>query len=198
MRTCSFPLSSVKACLGKAGRRFRGDCRGVTAIEFGLVALPFAAMMMGIMTIGLQYFTVYSLENGVADAARKLRTGEAQKAGLTVGDFRKLLCDAAGSYLDCDEHLVVHVTSGATFASLSPPTNCVTDGKLTPSQGQPADKVQTRSGQANAAVLVIACYEWEMGASLWQSVWNLITPLPQTDGKTIVSATTAFRSEPYE
>ena len=43
--------------------RFRADRRGTTAIEFGFVAAPFFLLMLGIMTIGLQFFTIHSLEN---------------------------------------------------------------------------------------------------------------------------------------
>lgn len=183
--------------LGRLLGRFGADRRGVTAIEFALVAVPFAAMMMGIMAIGLQYFTEHELESAVADAARKLRTGQAQKAGLTVGDFRKLVCDAARGYVACDKNLVVHVTSQQKFADLAP-VPCLTDGKLTPSEGQATDLIQTRSGVQNAAVLVVACYEWTMGASLWQPVWNLVSPFPRVADKTVLSATSVFRSEPYQ
>src|SRR5262245_26255845 len=97
------------AQLARATRRFSADTRGVTAIEFGMVALPFFAMVMAIMLIGTQYLTTHFLEYAVTEAARKLRTGEAQKAGKTLGDFRKMVCDAASGYITCDNHLVVHV-----------------------------------------------------------------------------------------
>jgi len=193
------PLPSrALARLRLAAGRFCADCRGVAAIEFGLVALPFFAMMIGIMAIGLQYFTEHALDSAVMDAARKLRTGEAQKAGLTIGDFRTLVCDAAAPYIACDNHLIVHVNSGATFADLNPPTTCVTSGALTPAQGQATDLITTRSGTANAAVLVVACYEWDMGSMVWQPLWRLLSPSPQVDGKTVLSSSTAFRSEPYQ
>jgi hypothetical protein len=60
--------------------------------------------------------------------------------------------------------------------------------------------VSSQAGDASDAVVVSACYEWEMGISLWQSIWNLISsdPTSRAQGNIVLSATTAFRSEPYE
>lgn len=179
-------------------RRFRRNVDGATAVEFAIVSAPFFLLMLGIMTVGMQHLTLHSLEQGVADASRKLRTGEAQKAGLSVGDFRTLVCQSAGSNISCDNRLVIHIKSGDSFADLSPPTNCMTNGNLTPAAGLGTDGIRTASGNASTAVLVTACYDWELGSSLWQSVWNVLSPMPPTQGKTILSAATAFRSEPFE
>jgi Flp pilus assembly pilin Flp len=198
MRSSNFFPPRLRAKLAFAVRRFARDCRGVTAIEFGLVALPFFAMVFAMMTIGLNYLTYYSLEKGVVDAARLLRTGEAQKAGLDLDDFRKLVCDGAGGFITCDNHLVVHIKSSETFAGLSPPASCVTNGALSPSSGTGSDALTSKTGEDDIAVQVTACYEWEMGADLWQTIWSLVSPDPVVQGKTILSATTAFRSEPYK
>lgn len=163
-----------------------------------MVATPFFLLMLSIMTVGMQYLTLHSLEQGVADAARKLRTGEAQKAGLTLGDFRNLVCESSGSQIACDNRLVLHIKSGSRFADLAPLTSCITDGALTPPTGAGTDNIRNAAGSASTAVLVTACYDWEMGMALWQSLWNMISPMPTVQGKTILSAATAFRSEPFE
>lgn len=187
-----------RAFFGRALRRFAADRRGATAVEFGLVAVPFLAMTMTVMTIGSQYMTQSFLEHGVSEAARKLRTGEAQKAGLTLADFRKMVCDAAGSLIACDDRLVVHLKSSPTFAGLAPATSCMTNGGLTPAAGVPTDSVRSRAGDASTAVMVSACYEWQLGASLWGSIYGLISPTPVSQGKIVLTAATAFRSEPFE
>lgn len=164
-----------------------------------MVAAPFFAMVMAIMTIGMQFLGMYFLENGVAEASRKLRTGEAQKAGITLNDFRKLFCDAAGSYIDCDQHLVIHINNNKTFAGLGELTPCVTNGQLTPSAGAATDGIGTRAGDASDAVVVLACYEWPSGGGFWRMVSNLVAPVPATEeGKVILSAVSAFRSEPFK
>jgi hypothetical protein len=100
--------------------------------------------------------------------------------------------------IKCDNHLVIHIKGKKTFAELSPVTPCVTAGELTPPSGNGGDSVQSQAGGASDAVVVSACYEWDIGMSLWQSIWNLISPTPPVQGKMVFSATTAFRSEPYE
>jgi Flp pilus assembly pilin Flp len=197
MRSITPSLPIVRAKLARFFREFRRDGDGTTAIEFALVSVPFVVVILAMMTVGIHYLTSHSLQRGVLDAARQLRTGEAQKAGLDLDDFRQLVCDAAGTFISCDKHLVIHIKSNAKFAGLAPATSCVTDGKLTPSAGAGTDAVSSRSGEESTAVQVMACYEWEMGSVFWQTIWNLISPTPIVQGKTVLSATTAFRSEPY-
>lgn len=184
--------------------RFRADRRGSTAIEFGTIIAPFLLLMLGIMTVGLQFFTTTSLENGVAQAARKIRTGLAQKEGKTFADFRKMVCDESGSYIKCDGNLVIHVKSGTVFADLDPPISCLTNGSLTPSSGTGTNPLANYSGAASATVLVTACYAWDFGGTLWQDIWNMLSVgpwgagPPRVQGKTVIQATSTFRTEPYQ
>ncbi len=162
------------------------------------MAVPFFALMLAIMTVGLQYLTLHALDQGVAAASRKLRTGEAQKAGKTINDFRQLFCAEAGTFISCDGHLVIHIKNAQTFAGLMPLTQCLNNGVLQPSTGVGTDKVTTVSGNASSAVVVTACYDWEMGSKMWQTIWDVISPTPTTNGKTILSSTATFRAEPYQ
>ena len=61
---------------------------GVAAIEFAIVALPFFLFVFGIVGMGLYFLASTSLEYGAEAAARKVRTGEADKGDMTVGDFK--------------------------------------------------------------------------------------------------------------
>ncbi len=135
------------------------------------------------MTIGTQFLTLHSLENGVPEASRKIRTGEAQTAGLDRAAFRQLVCSSAGSFISCDTHLVVHVKSASSFAGLVPPPTCLSNGNLTPAAGAATDALSAATGQENMKVMVVACYNWEAGVGLWQRLWNLVSPTPPVQGK---------------
>jgi len=201
MRNSNSSSPRFRARLVRFARRFSADTRGVTMVEFALVSIPFLVMMLGIMTIGLYYLTNHSLQRGVLDASRLLRTGEAQKAGMTLNDFRNLVCEKSGDLIACDTHLVIHVESNALFANLNPPTPCLTDGKLTPRQGSGSDGIRSRSGDASMAVVVTACYDWQGGMPLFQFIWNLLAErgeTPREQNMVVLSAATAFRSEPFE
>lgn len=198
MRRSFLRPAGVRARVLRACRRFRGDARGVTAVEFALVAGPFLLLAMGIITIGLQHLTSHFLEHGVEEAARRIRTGELQQGNVTLAGFRQIFCDEAGFMIKCDdEHLVLHIKSSDTFAGLSPVTKCVTNGRLTPSEGNPGDAVRSRTGGASQGVVVSACYQWDMGLALWQTIWNLLSPTPTVQGKPVLTAVAAFRSEPF-
>lgn len=191
-------LLARKTRLARFIARFGAESRGVTTIEFAMVAGPFIVLIVAIMTIGTQFMALHTLEHGVAEASRKIRTGEAQTAGFSLGDFRELVCDSVEFFIPCDERLVVHVESATTFAGLIPPTACVTNGTLTPASGSPGDALASVAGQENMKVLVTACYDWQAGVGLWQRIWNLASPMPPVQGKTILSAATVFQTEPYK
>jgi Flp pilus assembly protein TadG len=193
-------------------RRWRGDEKGTTAIEFAMVSAPFMLLAFGIMGIGLQFFTINALEQGVSSAARRIRTGTAQTGTIiagqtddtTLANFKQLVCEESGSYISCDSKLVVHVQSGAEWADIVP-VNCVTSGNLTPQTGADSDKLVDYSGGANQVVLVTACYEWDLGGEMWQKFWNLLAAGAWSHGeeaneagKVIVQAVATFRTEPYE
>ena len=189
---------------------WRSDERGATAVEFGMVAAPFFVFAFAIMGIGLQFFTINALEHGVESAARKIRTGQLQ-AGQTINganvaytnqDFKEMICDEASSYISCDGKLVVHLTSAAEWADITP-TPCVTNGNLTPTSGNSTDAASASTGGASQVVLVTACYEWDLGGTMWQTIWNLLVTGAWGDGtaktadKVIIQSVSTFRTEPY-
>jgi Flp pilus assembly protein TadG len=111
--------------------RWRGDDRGVTAIEFALVAMPFVLLLFGIMSVCLFYFANFSIENAVWQAARAIRTGQLQQSqgayagAVTNADrktaFKKAMCDRAPTFLDCKSKAVVIVQSNANFTGFPSP-----------------------------------------------------------------------------
>jgi len=176
-------------------RLFTRDRKGTTAIEFGLVALPFFVFAFSIMLVGMKYFTENAVEHAVEKAAREIRTGQAQKAGKTLADFRNMVCSAAGSYITCDNKLIVHVQSGNEWADITP-TPCLTGGSLTPSSGLGTDPLADSSGEAEAVVLVTACYEWDMTqvfvlGGIGAAVGDM------GNGSSLVQAVSTFKTEPY-
>jgi pilus assembly protein Flp/PilA len=70
----------MRRCVRTLLPRFRRDERGVTAIEFGLVAMPFLALLFAIIETALVLWTTQVLETAVSDASRKLYTGQFQQS----------------------------------------------------------------------------------------------------------------------
>lgn len=198
MQSAQVPTAPIQTPPRVAVARRFGRCqRGATLIEFAFVIGPFLLMVLGIMTVSLQFFALQSLETGVAVAARKIRTGEAQTAALTVAQFRQEVCDAASWILTCGDSFVLHMKTGSTFADLDPVISCVTNGNMTPTTNVSTNSVADYSGTASSTVLITACYKWTLGNSLWGRLANLTDNSALATGDVVLSATTAFRIEPY-
>jgi hypothetical protein len=174
-----------------AGWRKNED--GTAAIEFAIVALPFFLFITAIIGIGLFFFTNSALEHGVEAAARKIRTGEAQKNALTVGGFKELVCSEAGNYIDCKK-LHVLIQHGASWGDISPQACIDESGNVVDSTGDAEDEIIDYTGEASAVVLVTLCYQWDLAQTF--SFLNL-GKNSDGSGPAIVQAATAFRTEPY-
>jgi Flp pilus assembly protein TadG len=177
-------------------RRWRKDDSGVTAIEFGAVAMPFLLLMFGIMSVCLFYFANFTIENAVWQAARALRTGQVQQSqgafagAVTNADrkiaFKKALCARAPTFLKCNDKAIVIVQSNANFSGISEP-NCVTNGTMITDAA-----AGFNAGSGSSVVLVTVCYPWDFGGKLpFFKMGNL------NDGSLLMQASVAFRTEPY-
>jgi Flp pilus assembly protein TadG len=181
-------------------RRFRANAQGVTAVEFGFVALPFMLFVFGIMAAGLQFFTINALDNAVETAARKIRTGEAQRAGSTMQNFKELVCESGGFYIEDNcEHIYVHVQSATNWADITP-TTCAENGQMTPQSNMTAALADS-SGGAEQVVLVTICYDWQLPITFPYLQYMMMRPadgVPLVSGGSLIQSVATFRTEPYE
>ena len=92
---------------------------GATAVEFSLVAFPFFMIMGCICETGIMLFTEYSIQAGVQDAARQIRTGQAQNSSLSAANFKSKICEITGIVIDCESDLTVYVRPAASFSALA-------------------------------------------------------------------------------
>src|SRR5436853_3683647 len=90
-------------------RRFRKAEGGMTAIEFAFVGGPFLYLLCVIFETGLMLFSEYVIENGVADAARMIRTGQVQSGSMSASDFKNVVCGGLASFLQCSSNLYLDV-----------------------------------------------------------------------------------------
>lgn len=167
-------------------RRFARHDDGVAAVEFGIVAAPFLALMFAIMETALVFFASQTLETAVADSARLIMTGQAQSQGFDAGQFKTSVCSRIGGLFDC-AGIYVDVKTYPKFSDVdsSPPLDA--DGKLkTGSFGY-------TPGGPSEIVVVRLMYQWPVYASL------LGLKLGNMSGnKRLLMATAAFRNEPYQ
>jgi Flp pilus assembly protein TadG len=165
-----------------------------------MVALPFLLFVLGTMAIGLQFFTINALDNAVDSAARKIRTGEAQRAGMKLNDFKDLVCKSGGYYIEKDcERIFIHVQSAGDWAAIDP-RSCASNGKMTAQSNMTADLVDSTGG-SEQVVLVTACYDWQLPITFPTLQYMLMRPadgVALESGGSLVQSVATFRTEPYE
>jgi Flp pilus assembly protein TadG len=170
-------------------RTLRGRSRsGSAAIEFAFVAPVFFLFFFGIMEGGIMFFGKAALSNATQDAARLIRTGQAQNGGMNQGAFKTQICNGISVLLNCD-NLTVDVQaypSGFSAGGLGSPTNSST-GELNPNQNN------YNTGQPCNVVVVRAFYRYSI-------ITPIVAPLMSgNSGRTFnfLTAAAAFRNEPF-
>jgi Flp pilus assembly protein TadG len=175
----------VTTRLGWAWIRLIRGQEAATAVEFGLLALPFIALLFAILETGLLYFADQVLETAVDNSARLIRTGQAQQQGMSLDTFKQSICDQVGVMFDCTNGLSLNVQTYPDFASinLTPP---VTSGQLN------KGSFQFGMGHGGDIVVVSAYYEWPTFSKLLGLNYSNLA-----DGNYLIAATAAFKNEPF-
>lgn len=121
----------------RAVDRFSRAREGATAVEFGLVALPFLALSGASLEAGLTFFGQSILQQAVTDAGRQIYTGQFQTANVGTTDattlirnFRTAMCSPGGrariTTFPC-ANVQISITKAASFGSAVPVRATVTD-----------------------------------------------------------------------
>ena len=170
---------------------FLRNRKGVTAIEFGLLAAPFFLLLLGTLEVAAMFLTETSLTQALETNVRIIRTGAAQTSApaVTAAEFRQRVCDSMRQILpsvDC-ARLYVDVRAFGSFGASSsaggPP---IVNGQFDPTQ------LAYNPGGGDETILARAYYEYEivtpMLSVLMADLSNDVRLLQTTD---------LFRSEPF-
>src|SRR5690606_34434134 len=109
-------------------KRLQRDERGATAIEFALIGGALIFFVLSIIGLGLYFMTGSSLQHGVQTAARIIRTGQSNEAGMKITSFRDAVCQSMNMAIDCKKMSIL-VNSATDWSGLRL-TRCVADGKM--------------------------------------------------------------------
>jgi Flp pilus assembly protein TadG len=179
-------------------KQFGRDERGTTAVEFGIIALPFTALLVGMMMVCVYYFKVLEVENAVYQSARDLRVGNLQQGlgaynGLS-GDqlkdaFKQAMCNRMANPGDCFTNMRVMVQARSDFSSLSEPS--CTDGGGNLISNATANG-NFNAGGASSVVVVTGCYQWDFGGKM-----PFLDGGSLANGAYLIQSSYAARTEPY-
>lgn len=170
--------------------RFTKNDDGVTAIEFAIIGPVFFMLLGSIMETGIMMFTEYVLQTSVQDAARLVRTGQAQEQQLTADDFKTEVCALAGILVDCDD-VTVYMTAAANFAALEAAVPSAIE--VGNSYGGPAGPSDYSCGAPSQAVALIATYDWNFSVPFLKEHFGNV----DGDTKRRLAGMAMFQNEPF-
>jgi Flp pilus assembly protein TadG len=183
-------LKGILAPAMARARRFGRDERGVTAIEFGVLAIPFFVMIFAILETAMLFFASQVLDSAVEDASRRIRTGQAQAAEWNLNNFRAELCDYTFNLFGDCSGIQIKVSVIGSFASASTvPT--VQDCTTTACTWDP-DFQSYDAGARRDIIEVQVFYRWPLQVML--PYFNMRN---QPDNYRLISAMRVFRNEPF-
>lgn len=158
---------------------FTKNDKGATAVEFGLIAVPFFLLISMWLELGLTLFQQTLLDNAVRKESRLIRTGQITSSGATT--FAANLCSDVQALMSCSG-IQVNVKSAATFAALSSAVPSNASSQMTATGFAP--------GSSGQDVLVQVGY-----------TRNIVVPLASQflgkNGTLLIYSTIAFRNEPF-
>ncbi len=180
--------STLRSIWSRARRRagFARDTRGSAAVEFAFVAFPFLLMLFAVFEFAFTFFLMVTLDNATHDAARRIRTGDVQKTGMSEQAFNNMVCETVSFLVACDDHLYTDVRVYTDFDDVTDP-NPVTGGEFD------EDATQFEPGVQNDIVVVRTYYIWDVFFP------TLGTNLANMNGnRRLIMSSAAFRNEPYK
>ncbi len=178
-------------------KRFQKNEDGATAVEFAFVALPFFALLFGIMELAIVFFVNSALVHATSEAGRYIRVGNFQACG-GADQFKALVCSNMTGLGNCWKNVRIDVVKGDSFKTIVMPD-------IPPAQ--PRDDTQTGDDATPQTGNGLFAADNTAGDTMVvRSVMHyrlILPPLltrldsPRGSGARTMVATTAFRNEPF-
>ena len=174
--------------LRRLAKRFRKDEHGIYAVEFGLVAIPFFALLFAIIETAFAFWAGQILDATMQGAARQVLTGRAQNnvAITDLPSFKSTaICPNLPAFIPCAD-VAVDVRSAATFA-LAP--------SLTPNSSGIYDTSGFGYQKTNAGEIVVVRAVYAM--PVYTSFLGAPGTVNLSGRKRMVISVSTFRNEPF-
>ena len=176
--SCQIPCRARGHRLANSVCHLARDKSGATLIEFSLIAFLLIFVISATIEVAFVYWATEQLENGSGDAARLVRTGQAQSQSLSQAQLKGAICQRARILPDCTARLRLDVQSAETFAQINPPDPFDSNGDL-----KTDNDFSYSPGGPNSISLLTAFYSWPIGFF---------------GGPYLLRASTPMRNEPFE
>jgi Flp pilus assembly protein TadG len=167
-------------------RRFWRRRDGVAAMEFGLVVVPFLALILAILQVALVTLAQSVLETATEESTRLILTGQASAQNMSQTQFVNLVCSNLVSMFNCS-NLMVDVQSVGSFATANTAAPTLTFN----GNGSVSNAWSYNLGSAGSIVVARVMYQWPiLLGPLGINLSNL------SNGNHLLLATAVFENEP--
>lgn len=172
---------------------FCDDKRGIAAVEFALIAMPFFFLIFGLLEVCVIFIMSSILEHAASEAARQIRTGQLQNSGLAgvamETSFRQDVCDELFGLMSCDTRLKTDVQVFADFGATGSSPALAFDGTTGDLDNS---CFGFSAGGQNQIVVIRVFYEWDLIIPVMSA------PLANmSNNRLLLQSTVAFRNEPF-
>jgi len=171
-------------------KTFKRSDEGATAVEFAIIAPVFMFIVVAIIEVSLIFFATVNLDGAATEAARRIRTGQAQQSGDALTDFTTTLCTQLDTMFDCAK-LQKDVRTMASFSAIQAAVNVGIE--YDPITGDPIT-YGFSSGASGDIVLVRVMYLWTIQTPM---IGTIFETQPGTN-KILLASNVIFQNEPYE
>ena len=189
-------MTPLGAAMGKALRRFRRDRRGVSAVEFGFLAVPFLGLIGAIFETGFVFFSSTGLQSAVQLGARNMLTGIAQANGANVNTAAQFnqtyVCPNLPSFVSCSS-LITDVRTATSFSGADTSKSFYNN----------PSSMQFCPGAPGQIMIVRVIYPMPdffpiLSSSGGTITTGLVSDVPNNPGlKHLLMATVVFQTEPF-
>ena len=170
----------------KLFRFFLKNCSGATAIEFGLLAMPFFMLLVGILELSMFYASGVVLEGAAISAARTVRTGQAQNSADPQSVFEEALCNQVSIIIKCNNITYEAVNFGNSF-------NGVSETAITLDEDGNMEPAGFTIGGPNSVIMIRLAYHHNF---LFPFLGAILSDGTQQNASLHLS-TVVLRTEPY-
>ncbi|QKC85882.1 TadE/TadG family type IV pilus assembly protein [Mesorhizobium sp. NZP2077] len=176
-------------------KRFVRNRRGSTAIEFAILALPFALLVFGILESCISFAGQEVMANITDDVARQLRTGQLRPADVAGTKLTTLICGKLQIIVstDCPSQLLVDLREYPTFADAATAGFKIQNGDVVLMQGTNSQTFANTPGLAESKNMLRVFYKWPVVTDLMaKSMANL------NGGRTLHFSSVTWQNEPFD
>ncbi|MDN5928632.1 MAG: pilus assembly protein [Hyphomicrobiales bacterium] len=168
--------------------RFIGNRKGSTAIEFTILAIPFALLVFAILESCVAFAAQQLLSNATDDIAREVRTGQLTTANLDETKLRDMFCGKMSIMVgsNCDAYVHFDLESYGSFADVAAVRTTVENGALV------TTGFKVLPGGPLTINMLRVYYEWPVMTDLMTKLMSNLS-----NGRTLLFATATWQNEPF-